>query len=81
MHFGAYDDVVEHLARLRATLGRWAEWVEDGMDEPTFCAAARADVAASDPEEADHYGHVVPYWHGYLGLERYWRKRREAAAR
>ncbi len=42
-------------------------------------SAARADVAASDPDEADAYDRAAPYWHCYLGLERYWRKRRETA--
>jgi glyoxylase-like metal-dependent hydrolase (beta-lactamase superfamily II) len=79
VHFGVFDDVLEHLARLRETLHRWAEWVEHGMDEPTFDAAARADIAASDPGDVEHYLTVVPAWHCYRGLERYFRKRREAA--
>ena len=45
------------------------------MDEPTFVAAARADVLASDPDEVDAYDRAAPYWHCFLGLERYWRKR------
>jgi glyoxylase-like metal-dependent hydrolase (beta-lactamase superfamily II) len=78
-HFGVFDDVERHLEALRATSHAWAERVAHGMDEPTFVAAARADVAASDPDEADAYDRAAPYWHCYLGLERYWRKRREAA--
>ena len=50
IHFGVFDDVPSHLARLRETLHRWAEWVAHGMDEPTFRAAVRADVAESDPD-------------------------------
>jgi hypothetical protein len=50
------------------------------MDEPTFVAAARADVAAAEPGEVEAYDRAAPYWHCYLGLERYWRKRAEAAA-
>ena len=53
--------------------------VAHGMDEPTFVAAARADVMASDPLDADAYDRAAPYGHCFLGLERYWRKRREAA--
>jgi glyoxylase-like metal-dependent hydrolase (beta-lactamase superfamily II) len=79
-HFGVFDDVQEHLADLRETLRRWAERVEDGMDEETFVAAARYDVAQTDPELADDYDRAAPYWHHFRGLERYWRKRREAAA-
>lgn len=77
-HFGVFDDVDEHLAGFRATLRRWAERVRDDMDESEFVAAASADVAASDPEEAAVYDRSDPYWACYQGLERYWRKRREA---
>ena len=79
-HFGAFDDVQEHLAVLRETLRRWAGRVEDGMDEDTFVAAARYDVSQADPELADDYDRAAPYWHHFRGLERYWRKRRETAA-
>jgi len=78
VHFGVFDDVERHLGALRTTLRSWADRVGHGMDEPTFVAAARADVAASDPDEADAYDRAAPYWHCYLGLERYWRKRLEA---
>lgn len=80
IHFGTFDDVERHLAALRETLRRWAERVEDGMDEETFVAAARYDVAQTDPELVDTYDRAAPYWHHFRGLERYWRKRREAAA-
>jgi glyoxylase-like metal-dependent hydrolase (beta-lactamase superfamily II) len=79
IHFGVFDDVQSHLARLRETLGRWAGWVEDGMDEATFTAAARADIGAAEPGLDAVYDQAAPLWHTYLGLERYWRKRREAA--
>jgi glyoxylase-like metal-dependent hydrolase (beta-lactamase superfamily II) len=79
IHFGLFDDVQSHLARLRETLGRWAGWVEDGMDEATFTAAARADIGAAEPGLDAVYDQAAPLWHTYLGLERYWRKRREAA--
>lgn len=80
VHFGAFDDVQEHLAALRDTLRRWAGRVEDGMDAATFVAAARFDVAQVDPDLADDYDRAAPYWHHYQGLARYWRKRREGAA-
>jgi glyoxylase-like metal-dependent hydrolase (beta-lactamase superfamily II) len=80
VHFGVADDVLEHLAALRETLRTWASRVEDGMDEGTFVAAARYDVTQVDPELADEYDRAAPYWHHFRGLERYWRKRREAAA-
>jgi glyoxylase-like metal-dependent hydrolase (beta-lactamase superfamily II) len=80
VHFGVFDDVESHLGRLRETLRSWAERVEHGMDEATFVAAARADVAASDPDEAAIYDVAAPFWHCFRGLERYWRKRSERAA-
>ncbi len=78
IHFGVFDDVERHLEALRATLRSWADRVGHGMDEPTFVAAARADVVASDPDEAETYEQAAPSWHCYRGLERYWRKRLEA---
>ena len=78
IHFGVFDDVERHLTALRATMRSWADRVGHGMDEPTFVAAARAEVAASDPDDADAYDRAAPYWHCFLGLERYWRKRLEA---
>ncbi len=79
-HFGVFDDVLEHLAALRETLQRWSERVAHGMDEPTFVAAALADCAASDPLEVGAYGSAASFSQCHQGLERYWRKRREAAA-
>ena len=78
IHFGLFDDVQEHLAALRETLARWTSRVQDGMDEETFIAAARRDVEQTDPELADDYQRAGPYWHHFRGIERYWRKRREA---
>jgi glyoxylase-like metal-dependent hydrolase (beta-lactamase superfamily II) len=80
IHFGVFDDVQEHLAALRDTLRRWGKRVEDGMDEGTFIAAARHDVSQTDPALVDEYERAGPYWHHFRGIERYWRKRREAAA-
>jgi glyoxylase-like metal-dependent hydrolase (beta-lactamase superfamily II) len=80
IHFGVFDDVQEHLASLRNTLERWGKRVEDGMDEEAFIAAARYDVAQTDPELVDDYQRAGPYWHHFRGIERYWRKRREHAA-
>ena len=79
IHFGVFDDVDRHIAGLRETMHEWGERVAHGMDEATFVAAARADVAAAEPGEVDAYDRAAPYWHCYLGLERYWRKRAEAA--
>ena len=81
IHFGVFDEVEGHLSALRETLRSWSQRVEDGMDERTFVAAARYDVSDVDGAGlADDYDRAAPYWHHFLGLERYWRKRREAAA-
>jgi glyoxylase-like metal-dependent hydrolase (beta-lactamase superfamily II) len=78
IHFGTVDDVEPHLARLRETLRGWSGRVENGMDEATFVAAAQYDISQSDPELVSAYDTAAPFWHHYRGLERYWRKRREA---
>ncbi len=80
IHFGMFDDVERHMTALRATMHAWGERVAHGMDEATFVAAARADVLAAEPDAADAYERAAPYWHCYLGLERYWRKRVESVA-
>jgi glyoxylase-like metal-dependent hydrolase (beta-lactamase superfamily II) len=78
-HFGIFEDVTEHLARLRETLHLWGERVAHGMDQATFVAAARADYLASDPDAVDAYDSTAPPSQCFLGLERYWRKRHQAA--
>ena len=78
IHFGAVDDVEDHLASLRDSIRAWSSRVEAGMDEQTFVAAARFDLEQTDTELVDHYDRAAPFWHHYLGLERYWRKRQEA---
>ena len=80
IHFGVFADVEAHLDRLEATIARWSGWVAGGADEAKFAVAAHADIAASDPESADHYLSVVPSWHAFRGLDRYHRKLREAVA-
>ncbi len=77
VHFGVFDDVQKHLAALRETLARWSRRVADGMDEEAFVAAARFDVAQTDPELVDAYERAGPYWHHFHGIARYWRKRRD----
>ena len=80
-HFGVFEDVPEHLARLRETLQQLgASGSPTAWTQATFVAAARADCFASDPDEVDAYDHAAPYDQCFLGLERYWRKRGESAA-
>ena len=75
IHFGVHEDVAAHLDRLELELDRWAERVGDGMEQDAFIEAARADMGA----DADHYNRVAPLWQSWLGMRRYWEKRREAA--
>ncbi len=79
-HFGVFDDVAAHLARLRHTLREWTDRVGHGMDLETFVAAAHADILASDPTIPEEYVLAAPLDHCFHGLERYWRKRRERMA-
>ena len=58
----------------------WAERVRGGMGEEDFVAAARADLEASEGDGAGAYLRAAPFNQSYLGLERYWRKKREQDA-
>jgi hypothetical protein len=49
------------------------------MDEAPFVAAARAADVAPAPDEAAASERAAPATHCFAGLERYWRKRAEAA--
>ncbi len=80
IHFGVAEDVEAHLATTRTTLARWAEWVGAGLGEAEFVVRARAEIEAAEPtDEHGPYTKAGPLWQTYRGLERYWRKRREAA--
>jgi glyoxylase-like metal-dependent hydrolase (beta-lactamase superfamily II) len=83
IHFGVVsglDAVAEHVDRTRSYLALWAERVRDGMSEDEFVAAARSDLEESEGEGAGAYLRAAPFNQSYLGLERYWRKRRERDA-
>jgi glyoxylase-like metal-dependent hydrolase (beta-lactamase superfamily II) len=80
VHFGVVEDVSDHLAMLRREMHRWVELAGSGMTEEEFVTAARDDLAARVPEDADAWQKAAPLWQSYRGLERYWRKRREAGA-
>ncbi len=79
VHFGVFEDVESHLERFSERLHAWSGRIESGVAEPEFLAAARRDVEESG-DDAAYYDRAAPFWHCYLGLERYWRKRRETAA-
>jgi glyoxylase-like metal-dependent hydrolase (beta-lactamase superfamily II) len=76
IHFGVYDDVGDHLGRLRQAMLRWSGWVGDGVDEETFVTRAQEEVRASG-SSVERYERAATFAHSYSGLERYWRKRRE----
>jgi glyoxylase-like metal-dependent hydrolase (beta-lactamase superfamily II) len=72
-HFGIFGDVRAHLARMRAGLVRWADWIRDGATEQEFVAAARREL---DPEVAETIETTAPFEPSYKGLKRYWESER-----
>jgi glyoxylase-like metal-dependent hydrolase (beta-lactamase superfamily II) len=74
-HFGAYDDVDEHLAALREQLERMRELAAQG-DEAAFASAIRAQVdASSGPQTAGAYEQAMPPGQSFRGLARYLARR------
>jgi glyoxylase-like metal-dependent hydrolase (beta-lactamase superfamily II) len=71
-HFGAYDDVAEHLDAMREALHRQADWARD-LDEDVFLERRRKWVEG----EPVVYEQAAPAEQMWLGLSRYWRKRAE----
>ena len=69
-HFGAYADVVQHLAELRAELARLSELARK-LDEEGFVAALRTRVREASPGvTAAAYERAMPPWQSYQGLVR-----------
>ena len=69
-HFGAYADVAQHLAALRAELGRLSELARE-LDEEGFAAAVRARVRENARgDTAAAYEQAMPPWQSYQGLVR-----------
>ena len=81
VHFGVAEDVDEHLELLRDEMERWVEAVEGGLTEDEFVRTYREVLSERVPEDVDVWQKAAPLWQSYRGLERYWRKRREAATR
>ena len=77
IHFGIFDDVQPHLDRLREELGRYTEIGSRDVDADAFVREAQSGIP---PEERELYEHAAPLAQCYLGMRRYWDKRREAAA-
>ncbi|HET6865970.1 MAG TPA: MBL fold metallo-hydrolase [Solirubrobacteraceae bacterium] len=79
-HFGDSEDVDAQLTELSARLDDWAALARY-QDIEDFIAAVRGEIAQQvDSETAAAYEQAAPPDQLYAGLERYWRKRAEAAA-
>lgn len=76
VHFGVVEDVTPHLGKLRERLGRWTDWVGEGMTETEFSDAVRSELAAEGRSDYA-FERAMPFWQSYAGLKRYWDKRRE----
>ena len=82
-HFGAVEDPIPHLERVRERLREEATLARE-LSEQEYEHRHRERVAASaGPETAAELIHCVPPEYQWGGLDRYWRKReeREAALR
>ncbi|HEV2923724.1 MAG TPA: MBL fold metallo-hydrolase [Solirubrobacteraceae bacterium] len=77
-HFGAYDDVAEHLADLRKQL-EMAEAMALDLDETAFASLVRARVADSEASVRDAYEQAMPPEQSFQGLSRYLRRRAGSA--
>ena len=74
-------DVARHLDALEAELRRF-ESSTPRVGREAFLQDQRRRLAAAIPDEAtrEAYEQAVPEEHVWLGLERYWTRRDEAAA-
>jgi glyoxylase-like metal-dependent hydrolase (beta-lactamase superfamily II) len=78
-HFGAVEDPAPHLDTVRRRLAEQAESARR-LDAAAFEAQLRREVAEhTGPEAAAALIQAVPPEQQWAGLDRYWRKRAEAA--
>ena len=80
IHFGVAESPSEHLTLAREELAKWSERAERGLDEASWVAEARAGLEAAVGGQADLWERAAPLWQSYVGMKRYWDKRRESAA-
>jgi glyoxylase-like metal-dependent hydrolase (beta-lactamase superfamily II) len=78
-HFGAVEDVGAQLDAVRRSLHELADLARRGGAATVAAAVEERVRRAGDPGLRAAYVAAVPPEHVYLGLERYWRKRAEAA--
>ena len=79
-HFGTWDDVDEHIDKLRGAIAAWGELAKV-TDADGFAAALRAGAAsAAGAENQRAMAGAVPPTQQWAGLERYWRKKAEREA-
>jgi glyoxylase-like metal-dependent hydrolase (beta-lactamase superfamily II) len=80
-HFGAIEDPLPHLAKVRERLREEAQLARE-LGEDAYEARHRERVAehADTPEAAAELIQCVPPEYQWRGLDRYWRKREERAA-
>jgi glyoxylase-like metal-dependent hydrolase (beta-lactamase superfamily II) len=76
-HFGAADDPQAQIEAVVGWLGEGAGRAADG-DRDAFAAWLDARFETQGAEVADRLRQAMPPDQLWLGLERYWRKRREA---
>jgi glyoxylase-like metal-dependent hydrolase (beta-lactamase superfamily II) len=79
-HFGSSEDVNGQLAEVGRRLDAHAEFARVN-DMDTFSEHVQAEIErAADLDTAAAYTQAAPHDQLYMGLERYWRKREQAAA-
>jgi glyoxylase-like metal-dependent hydrolase (beta-lactamase superfamily II) len=77
-HFGAIEEPIEHLTRVRERLHEEAQLARE-LSEDDYEQRHRAHVFESaDPENAAELIHCVPPEFQWRGLNRYWEKRAAA---
>ena len=79
-HFGDYRDVAEHLDRLREALARLTE-AATSTDRDGYAAMLRAEVSGTlDEPDATSFMQAMPPEDQWLGIDRYFTRRRETGA-
>ncbi|WP_354701461.1 Hydroxyacylglutathione hydrolase [Paraconexibacter sp. AEG42_29] len=77
-HFGRWDDVDEHLGRLREQLDTWGDAARTSTpEEYADKVQAFIDGATTDPVTRSAYGQANPPSTLYAGMARYWAKKGE----